>query len=361
MVSNQYQVLAGLLCSVITFSATSVFSQDFSPLPNVASMEADTPEKIELGKKLFFDPRLSATGTVSCNSCHNLMEGGDDGRATSMGVDGLTGGRNAPTVWNSVFQSSQFWDGRAKDLENQAKGPFIADVEMGMVGHEHVIERIKLIPDYVKEFKSVFGDSNSLTIDNAVTAIAAFERTLITPNAPFDRYLAGDKTALTVSQIRGMKLFESTGCTECHSGPALNGWKSTEDEVTFTEFPRYPESLLVKKYDLDRDRGRAELTKQEADAHHFKTPVLRNITLTAPYMHNGRVTTLAEACQVMANTQLDTTLSDDEISDIVAFMESMVGEFPAITLPRLPSSSGISIISSTQSMNKATTACRTEP
>ncbi|QDT04794.1 Cytochrome c551 peroxidase precursor [Rubripirellula lacrimiformis] len=344
MIVNTPTMLVRTLCSLIAMAATTVVAADFAALPKTATLETDSPQIIALGKKLFFDPRLSATGTVSCNSCHNLMEGGDDGRATSMGVDGLTGGRNSPTVWNAVFQSSQFWDGRAKDLAEQAKGPFVADVEMGMGVHDQVVGRIQQIPDYVREFDNVFGQGNAVTIDNAVTAIAAFERTLITPNAPLDHYLAGDKNALTDAQVRGMDLFQSTGCTECHFGPALNGWDPGDDEAVFVEFPRNLDSSFVRKYDLDSDRGRAEATQQESDAHQFKTPVLRNITLTAPYMHNGNVASLAEACRVMASTQLDTDLSEDEISDLVAFMESLVGEFPPITLPRLPSRSGTSVV-----------------
>lgn len=205
---------------VMMLGCAQLSAQDLAVLPETASRDGDTQEKIELGKKLYFDPRLSATGTVSCNSCHNLMEGGDDGRATSMGVDGLTGPRNAPTVWNSAFQASQFWDGRSATLEEQAKGPMVADVEMGMLGHDQVIRRIKDIPGYVSEFEAAFGKDDGVTIENAVDAIAAFERTLITPNSALDRYLAGDKQAMNDTQVRGMKLFESIGCTECHSGPA---------------------------------------------------------------------------------------------------------------------------------------------
>ncbi|MCL4112875.1 UNVERIFIED_CONTAM: hypothetical protein GTU68_024997 [Idotea baltica] len=307
-------------------------SQDFSPLPQSATTAVDTPGRIELGKKLYFDPRLSSTGTVSCNTCHNLMEGGDDGRATSMGVSGLTGDRNAPTVWNSVFQSSQFWDGRADTLDAQAKGPLVADVEMGMLGHDHVIQRIKKVPEYVAEFQTVFAEEHSVTIDNAVAAIASFERTLITPNSPFDRYLQGEQTALTAVQKRGMELFESTGCIECHSGPALNGW----DEAA--------QAVYVKRYDLLQDVGREAATKSEGDRHLFKTPTLRNISLTAPYFHNGRVGTLTEACQVMASTQLDTTLTADETSNLVAFLKSLDGEFPEVSLPRIPSRSGESLL-----------------
>lgn len=334
----------GFLAAFVVVCGGSAMSQDFEPLPHKATTTADTPGRIELGKKLYFDPRLSSTGTVSCNTCHNLMEGGDDGRPTSMGVSGLTGNRNAPTVWNSVFQSSQFWDGRVATLDAQAKGPLVADVEMGMLGHDRVIERIQNVPAYITEFEAVFAGQDAVTIDNAVAAIASFERTLITPDSAFDRYLSGDRNALTEAQVRGMELFESTGCIECHSGPALNGWDESIQSADFGEFPRDSGSVYVKLYDLDEDAGRGAVTNVESDLHHFKTPSLRNITLTAPYFHNGRVESLEEACRVMASTQLDTALSESETSDIVAFLESLVGEFPEISLPRLPSRSGESVL-----------------
>jgi len=310
-----------------------------------------TPAKVELGKKLFFDPRLSLTGTVSCNSCHNLMEGGDDGRPTSMGIHGRTGPRNAPTVWNSVFQASQFWDGRSPDLEDQAKGPIIAQAEMGMPAHSNAIERIAAIPGYKREFRQVFGSDKSITIDDAVKAIAAFERTLITPNSAFDRFVRGDKSAMSDEQIRGMKLFHSAGCTECHSGPALNGWSAGSTVAAFEDFPRYSDSPFVKQYDLARDLGRFEFTKDEGDKHLFKVPTLRNITLTAPYFHNGATSTLPEAVRVMAETQLDEELTGQEVRNIVAFLTALEGEFPAITMPRLPSRSGESVLENQKPAN----------
>ena len=322
-------------------------AQDLQPLPEVAPSPHDNPTskaKIELGKKLFFDPRLSLTGTVSCNSCHNVMEGGDDGRPTSMGIHGRLGARNAPTVWNSAFQASQFWDGRAPSLEEQAKGPVIASPEMGMPDHEKVVDRIAAIPAYRDEFKSVFKQENSVTIDNAAKAIAAFERTLITPNSPFDRYLNGDKTAMNAMQVHGMQLFDSVGCTECHSGPALNGWELGSTLAEFKEFPRSTDSEYIEKYQLTRDSGRANATKDESDAHHFKVPTLRNVTVTAPYFHNGVVESLDEAIRVMAETELDVELTDDEVESIVAFFKTLEGEFPEIKLPRLPSRQGNSII-----------------
>ena len=215
---------------------------------------------------------------------------------------------------------------------------------MGMPNHDKAIQRIASIPGYEAEFARVFGVDKAVTIENAVKAIAAFERTLITPNSPYDRYVRGDKTAMGDQQVRGMKLFDSVGCTECHSGPAFNGWEVGDTEPLFEEFPRFPESGFVKQYTLGSDLGRYEATKQDADQHHFKVPTLRNITITAPYFHNGAVASLADAVRIMAATELDTDLSDKEVADIVAFLRSLEGEFPGITLPRLPSRSGKSVL-----------------
>lgn len=315
-------------------------------LPKQPPVPADNPqtaEKVELGKKLYFDPRLSLTGTVSCNSCHNVMEGGDDGRAVSMGILGLTGERNAPTVWNSAYQSSQFWDGRAATLEDQAIGPIVASPEMGMPSHEVAIKRLRTIPAYVEEFDHVFPDSG-LTIGSVAKAIAAFERTLVTPDNAYDQFVNGNIKALTVTQKRGLELFENVGCTECHSGAAFNGWSTDTDEPMFVEFPRFTETSDVAKYNLTSDPGRSNATNDPEDKGQFKTPTLRNISLTAPYFHNGQVTTLPEAVRVMGTTQLGERLSNEQVGDIVAFLEVLEGPFPQIALPRLPSRSGQSII-----------------
>lgn len=326
-------------------------NDDWLPLPSVAPAPKDNPmtlAKVELGKKLFFDPRLSLTGTVSCNTCHNIMEGGDDGRPSSMGILGRIGPRNAPTVWNSVFQNSQFWDGRSPSLEDQAKGPLLAQAEMGMPSHDFVIDRIRLVPDYVTEFKSVFDGGDTLNIDNAAKAIAAFERTLITPDSPYDRFAGGISSALNAQQIRGMKLFDSVGCTECHSGPAFNGWTADSTSPVFQKFPRSSNSQSVAKYKLTADIGRFSVTKNENDRHRFKVPTLRNITLTAPYFHNGSVDSLSEAIRAMSETQLDTTLSESSVNDLVSFLSALEGEFPSVTLPRIPSRAGEVILKDQQ-------------
>ena len=332
---------------LVTFLfVAQVNALEWQALPDVAPAPADNPTteaKVELGKMLFMDPRFSSTGTVACNSCHNVMEGGDDSRTTSMGVHGKTGGRNAPTVWNSAFHSAQFWDGRAPLLEDQAKGPVANPVEMGMKDVETAMERVRKIPGYKAYFDKAFGE-NSMTVENAAKAVAAFERTLITPNSAYDKYVKGDKQAMTEQQIRGMDTFATSGCTSCHSGAAFNGPQMKLGEGFFTKFPTFTDSEHVAQYKLAEDKGRQEVTGDSADANMFRTPTLRNITDTAPYFHNGSVNDLGEAVRVMAKTQLNKDLSDADVEDIVAFLGALTGEYPEITMPRLPATSGMSIV-----------------
>ncbi len=320
---------------------------EWQALPEKAPAPANNPttaEKIELGKALYFDPRISSTGTVSCNSCHNVMAGGDDSRPTSMGVHGQQGGRSAPTVWNAAFYSTQFWDGRADTLEDQAKGPMTNPIEMGMKDHDSVIDRLKQIPGYKALFKSAFGNDD-MSIDQAAMAIAAYERTLITPNSAYDRFVKGDKSALTEQQQKGMQLFAETGCASCHSGPAFNGQQGVEiGTPVLMKFPTFTDNSYVKQYDFMSDTGREEVTGNKADAHMFRIPTLRNIALTAPYFHNGRVNDLKTAVKVMAKTQLNTDLQDEQVAQIVAFLDSLTGEFPAQSMPRLPGTENTSLL-----------------
>jgi cytochrome c peroxidase len=318
------------------------------PLPEQPPVPKDnpmTPEKIELGKQLFFDPRLSVDGTVSCNSCHNVMSSGTDNRPVSVGVGGQKGGRSAPTVWNSAFLTAQFWDGRAPTLEEQAKGPVLNPIEMGMHSKEVAVERIAAIPGYTEQFAKVFGGDNPVTYDNIAKAIATYERTLITPNSPYDRYAKGDKAALTDDAKRGLELVQNLGCTGCHSGANFAGPTSLPvGEGFYQKFPVFPGSTYEAKYNLVEDTGRHEVTKKEEDKNVWRVPTWRNVALTAPYFHNGSVGTLDEAVRVMAKTQLNKELKDGEVQDIVAFLSSLTGEFPKQTLPRLPSVAGASII-----------------
>lgn len=312
----------------------------YEPLPAQPPVPADNPmsaAKVELGKQLYFDPRLSIDGTLSCNSCHNVMGSGTDNRPVSVGVAAQKGGRSAPTVWNAAFLSSQFWDGRAATLEAQAKGPILNPIEMGMHSEQQVLDRLALIPGYVSQFKAVFGGDKPLSYDNVARAIAAYERTLVTPGSAFDRHLKGDKKAMPEQAQRGMKTFQETGCAACHSGPNFSGPASLPvGEVFAQRFPTYTSNAYVEKYGFMKDPGRYEATKNDADKHMWRVPSLRNVALTGPYFHNGAVATLDEAVRVMAKTQLDRDLTDAQTRDIVAFLESLNGEFPAQSLPRLP-------------------------
>lgn len=314
----------------------------FEPLPLKAPEPANNPTtaaKVNLGKQLFFDARLSIDGTVSCNSCHNVNDNGNgtDSRSVSVGVDGQTGGRSAPSVWNAAFLSTQFWDGRAPSLEEQAKGPILNPIEMGMPHKEAAVERIAAIPGYQTQFAEVFGGAKPVTYDNIAKAIAAYERTLITPNSPFDRYMRGDKSALSNLAKEGMKEFENLGCVRCHHGPAFAGPLKHTGEASFQYFPAFP-SEYEKEYNLKEDLGRRNNSKIKAGPGLWRVPSLRNVALTAPYFHNGSVPTLRKAVKVMARVQLNREISDEQIERLVAFLESLTGEFTLQVPPKLPES-----------------------
>ncbi len=305
-------------------------------LPTTAPAPADNPttaEKVALGQMLYHDPRLSSSGTVSCASCHNTMLGGEDNRGGSVGVGGQVGGRSAPTVWNAAFNQVQFWDGRAASLEEQAAGPVTNPIEMGMKSWDDVVARLKTIEGYKTAFEKAFG-KDSISKDNATKAIAAYERTLITPNSPYDRYVKGDTSAMTEQQVRGMNKAVELGCTGCHSGPAFNG------PGTFQKFPVNDNGYFEAQYHFKKDKGRAEVTGKQEDEHFWKVPTLRNIALTAPYFHNGKVKSLDTAVKLMAKLQLGKDLSNEETADIVAFLNALTGEFPAQKMPRLPAQAG---------------------
>lgn len=334
---------------VLSFSLqgfSKIIETPFESLPKKAPAPKDnptTPAKVELGKQLYFDPRLSLDGTVSCNSCHNVMSNGSDNRPVSAGIKGQLGGRSAPTVWNSAFHSVQFWDGRAATLEEQAKGPLTNPIEMGMPNHQAVMDRIKKIPGYVTQFERVFG-KNGMTIDNLAKAIAAYERTLITPDAPIDLYLRGNEKALSAQAKKGLKTVMEVGCVACHTGINFNGANLEPGEGSYQKFPTFTDNEYVKKYQFMKDKGRAEVTKDEADAHFWRVPTWRNVALTAPYFHNGSVKTLPEAVRVMAKTQLGKDLTEEQVSDIVAFLQSTTGKFPSQALPRLPETDSTTLI-----------------
>ncbi len=333
--------LGSLIGALALAGATSMaVAAEWQALPVNAPEPADnptTPEKVELGKILYHDPRLSSSGTVSCASCHNVMAGGEDNRAGSVGVKAQVGGRSAPTVWNSAFNATQFWDGRAPSLEAQAKGPVTNPIEMGMKNWDDVVVRLKAIPGYSGLFAKAFTGADTITADNAAKAIAAYERTLITPNSAYDKYVNGDLKALNEQQIRGMQLFADTGCGGCHSGAGFNGSQNGQAATgMYMKFPSIENGALEAEYGFTKDAGRFEVTKNEADKHLFKVPTLRNIALTAPYFHNGKVKTLDDAINVMAKTQLGKDLTPQQMGDIAAFLGALTGEFPKQEMPRLP-------------------------
>lgn len=287
-----------------------------------------TPEKVALGTMLYFDPRLSQSHSISCNSCHMIGMGGVDLQETSLGHRWQRGGRNAPTVYNAVFDVAQFWDGRAKDLEQQAGGPLVNPVEMDTT-EDHVVEQLKGIPGYAPHFASAFGGADAISFDNVRRAIAAFEATLITPDAPFDRWLQGDAQALDATQARGLALFVGKGCASCHNGVNLGGGMY----APFGVVERPGADILPPD-----DKGRFAVTRTVSDEYVFRVPSLRNVALTAPYFHSGKVWDLRQAVAVMGSSQLGATLTEQEVDDITAFLGTLTGEQPRVTLPTLPPS-----------------------
>lgn len=288
----------------------------FAPLPEkMPGSEKDTPQRVELGKRLFFDKRLSANESMSCNTCHRVDQGraGVDREATSEGAFGKRGERNAPTVYNAGFHIAQFWDGRAPTLEEQAKGPILNPVEMGMPSANDVIKRIAGDPEYQKQFAQAFPEAGGkITYDNVGAAIAAFERTLKTKDR-FDDFLRGDDKALTPQELTGLDLFMKTGCITCHNGPLIGAQS-------------FQKMGLVKPYENTIDLGRYGVTKEEADKFRFKVPSLRNVALTVPYFHDGKVASLEEAVKKMSTVQLGKDLTLEQAQLISGFLRTLSGK-----------------------------------
>src|SRR6056297_1429395 len=301
----------------------------FSPLPSTTPAVNNnpiTPEKIDLGKALFFDPRMSASGVFSCNSCHNLATGGDDNMETSIGHAWQKGPRNSPTVLNAVFNEAQFWDGRAADLAEQAKGPVQAGVEMANTP-DNVVATLNSMPQYQDWFQASFPEETApVTFDNFAKAIEAYEATLITP-APFDAWLNGDDNALTEQQKEGLAVFMDKGCAACHNGVNLGG-------------NGYYPFGLIEKPGADvlppDDRGRYQVTETADDSYVFRASPLRNIDQTAPYFHSGKVWDLEVAVAIMGTSQLGMELNEQEVDQIVAFLGSLTGKMPEVVYPILP-------------------------
>jgi cytochrome c peroxidase len=285
----------------------SLNAEPITPLP--IDTEIDLV-KAKLGEKLFFDPILSKDGTISCASCHDIFDGGDDASIVSRGIDNQKGGINSPTVLNSVFNFRQFWDGRAKDLQEQAAGPIENPLEMGN-NFKNVIKTLKNSP-YKKEFTSIYKDG--VTKENITDVIAEFEKRLITLNSPFDNYLRGDKNAITKNEKEGYALFKSFGCIACHHGVNIGG----------NMYNKFGIIISVK----DDNLGRYNVTKNESDKYFFKVPSLREVSKTAPYLHNGSMKTLKKVVYFMAKHQVGRAISDKQVDKIVSFLHSLSGELP---------------------------------
>ncbi len=301
----------------------------FQPLPESVPSEANpvTEEKIALGRMLYYEPRLSKSQTISCNSCHLLDKYGVDGQPTSDGHKGLRGDRNSPTVYNAAGHFVQFWDGRAADVEAQAKGPVTNPIEMAMPSEERVVAVLKSMPEYVAAFEKAFpGEKEPISYDNMAKAIGAFERKLVTPSR-WDKFLSGDQNALTPEEKAGFNAFMQAGCQGCHAGAYLGG-------------EMYQKLGAVKDWPDITDPGREKVTKLEGDRMMFKVPGLRNIEKTQPYYHNGKVETLEDAVSRMAEYQLGKTLSPEQLKSIVLFLGTLTGDIPAefVKPPELPKS-----------------------
>ena len=337
------KIIGIVLCTIVTFfscnqsgkkeSANAVASgaqsQDstltiarsfFKQLPAIADNvdNAVTPAKVKLGKVLYFDTRLSKTGNNSCNSCHNLDTYGVDNKATSTGDAGQQGNRNSPTVYNAALHNMQFWDGRAKDVEEQAGMPILNPVEMAIPHKGFLVERLNGIKLYQDMFKAAFpGETKPLSYDNLQKAIAAFERTLLTPSR-FDKYMQGDVNAITPEEKEGLKVFIASGCVTCHNGVGIGGG-SLQRFGLVTDYRTLTNSKI-------NDEGRISVTKNKSDKDVFKVAGLRNVAGTYPYFHDGSIASLDTAVKIMGKVQLNKNLSNEEIKQIVAFLNSLSGD-----------------------------------
>ena len=319
-------IMRALIVSLLSVGAvaipTAVFAEE--PIQPIPAAQPKNEKMVELGKMLFFDPRLSKSGFISCNSCHNLSMGGTDNLQTSVGHSWHQGPINSPTVLNSSMNLAQFWDGRAKDLKEQAGGPIANPGEMAFT-HELAVGVLQSIPEYRTRFKQLF-NNDKIDIGMVTDAIASFEETLVTPDSRFDKWLKGDKQALNQTELEGYKLFKESGCTGCHNGAAVGGG-------SFQKFGIHEPYKTASKAE-----GRFAVTGKDADRFMFKVPTLRNVELTYPYFHDGAAATLEEAVDTMGRLQLGRKFTKDENAKIVAFLKTLTGKQPQITLPILPPS-----------------------
>ena len=310
---------------VVAGSAWAAVAVRDEPIKPIEPAKVENAAKVELGKKLWFEPRLSMSGIISCNTCHNLSMGGTDNLKTSIGHGWKAGPVNSPTVYNSSLAIAQFWDGRAADLKEQAGGPIQAGVEMNMP-HTLAVGILQSIPGYVEEFESVYG-KNKIDIDMITDSIAEFEKTLVTPNSRFDLWLLGKDDALSSQELAGYQLFKDSGCVACHNGEAVGG-------------NSFQKMGVVEPYKGGAEvEGRAAVTGKDADRFNFKVPTLRNVALTYPYFHDGAADTLGEAVEIMGRIQLGKKFTPEENAQIVAFLKTLTGDQPSFLLPILPPSS----------------------
>ncbi len=309
--------------------ATTDSLKMFAPLPPVMDSQRNpiTEAKVRLGRMLYYETRLSKGQDVACSTCHLLDRYGVDNERFSNGHKDQRGNRNAPTVYNAAGQVAQFWDGRAADVEEQAKGPVMNPVEMAMPSADQVTAVLRSIPEYATAFREAFpGQADPVTFDNMALAIAAFERKLVTPSR-WDRFVQGDRKALTAAEQKGFSQFVSSGCATCHNGAYVGG-------ASFQKLG------AVKPWTRDTDPGRFAVTKSDADRASFKVPTLRNIEKTGPYFHDGSVATLSDAVALMGEYQTGKKLAPAEVQSIVVWLRALTGELPKdyIKKPDLPRS-----------------------
>lgn len=331
LISRSLAVVASL-SSVSAFAQadlTEAYLPMFQPLPSFAAAPGNevSDAKTDLGRMLYFENRISKGAKMSCNSCHVLDKYGQDNLPFSPGHEGKLGGRSSPSVYNAAVHIAQFWDGRAPSVEEQAKGPVLNPVEMGAPDAAFVVSVLKAIPGYIDAFKAAFpGEADPITYDNFGKAVGAFERKLLTPSG-WDKYLKGDKEAISTAEKKGFETFAKVGCVTCHNGVGVGGMM-------------YQKLGLVKAWPELKDNGRSDVTKNEGEKNFFKVPSLRNITETGPYLHDGSVVTLDEMVKRMGEYQLGKQLTDEETSSIVTFLKSLKGELPKdyIKAPKLPES-----------------------
>ena len=351
-----------LILSVV-FSSTifaSVFASEQSfafeylqPLPDTPVIPDSNPQsskKVLLGKQLYFDTRLSNDGSVSCNSCHNLAASADaEGSTVNMKSRGIK--RDVPSLWNIGHMSAYFWEARSPSLESQAAEHLLDPRIMNMSNEHKLVQRINSIPGYRTAFNKAFPDSKKnqkVSMENITKAIANFERTLNTPNSKFDQYVKGDKSKLNKSAKRGLTIFKNKGCLACHfgvnfAGPAPGPGLGMGDGF-WEMFPTYRGTYYEEKYNLVKDLGRYYVTLDPEHKVMWRVPSLRNVMDTAPYFHNGAVNDINEAVRIMSKVQFNYDISEPEVKDVVEFLKTLTGEYPEITLPRLPEAVGSSLI-----------------